>query len=130
MPGRIPKTFIQDLLARVDIVSVIENRVPLKKAGSNFQARCPFHQEKTPSFTVSPGKQFYHCFGCGANGNAIGFLMAYERLTFVEAVEALAKQAGVEVPYESAGKLQKTDEVHLTLSTICYLKLRNIIMRN
>lgn len=103
MAKHIPKPFIQDLLTRVDIVSLIEGRVPLKKAGANYQARCPFHQEKTPSFSVSPTKQFYHCFGCGANGNAIGFLMAFDRLTFVEAVEVLARFAGLEIPYENVG---------------------------
>jgi DNA primase len=101
MTGRIPQAFIDDLLTRVDIVDLIGNRVPLKKAGKDYQARCPFHDEKTPSFTVSQDKQFYHCFGCGAHGTAIGFLMEYERLGFLEAVEALARQAGVEVPGES-----------------------------
>ncbi|OOZ36679.1 CHC2 zinc finger domain-containing protein, partial [Solemya elarraichensis gill symbiont] len=106
MAGRIPNEFIDQLLARVDIVDVVEHRVPLKKAGSEFQACCPFHTEKTPSFTVSPQKQFYHCFGCGAHGTAIGFLMEYEHLSFVEAIEELAKQAGVEVPHEG-GSVQK-----------------------
>lgn len=104
MMKHIPKPFIQDLLARTDIVSVIESRISLKKTGANFQARCPFHQEKTPSFTVSPSKQFYHCFGCGANGNAISFLMAYDRLSFVEAIEALAKYVGVDIPYEHSAQ--------------------------
>lgn len=97
----IPQTFIDDLLARIDIVSVVEARVALKKAGHEFQARCPFHDEKTPSFTVSPGKQFYHCFGCGAHGTAISFLMEYDRLPFPEAVEVLAAQAGMEIPREA-----------------------------
>ena len=96
----IPQDFVDALLARLDIVDVIDRRVPLKKAGQNYQACCPFHQEKTPSFTVSPTKQFYHCFGCGAHGSAIGFLMAYEGLGFVEAVEVLAADAGLAVPQE------------------------------
>ena len=78
MSGLIPESFIEELLNRTDIVELIEKRVELKRAGSEFQARCPFHEEKTPSFTVSPTKQFYHCFGCGAHGSAIGFLMQYE----------------------------------------------------
>jgi DNA primase len=100
MPGKIPSPFIDELLNRIDIVEVINRRVPLRKAGRDFQACCPFHDEKTPSFTVSPTKQFYHCFGCGAHGSAIGFLMDYDSLGFVEAVESLAEMAGVEVPRE------------------------------
>src|SRR6186713_1591340 len=93
MRGRIPEKFIDDLLARVDIVDVIQERVPLKKAGRDWSARCPFHDERSPSFTVSPAKQFYHCFGCGAHGSAIGFLMNYDRLEFPDAVEELASRA-------------------------------------
>src|SRR2546430_2240708 len=96
----IPQDFIQSLLARVDIVDVVDRHVKLKKAGSNFSACCPFHTEKTPSFTVSPVKQFYHCFGCGAHGNAIGFLMAYATLGYVDAVKDLASSVGVQVPDE------------------------------
>jgi DNA primase len=96
----IPNDFIQTLLGRVDIVDVIDALVPLKKAGTNYAACCPFHSEKTPSFTVSPSKQFYHCFGCGAHGTAIGFLMEYSGKTFPEAVEALARDVGVEVPHD------------------------------
>lgn len=96
----IPQYFIDDLLNRLDIVEVVDHRVKLKKSGKNYMACCPFHDEKTPSFTVSPDKQFYYCFGCGASGNAIGFLMEYERQGFVDAVENLAKLAGVEVPRE------------------------------
>lgn len=107
--GRIPRSFIDELLARVDIVDVINTRVPLKKTGRNFVARCPFHDEKTPSFSVSPHKQFYHCFGCGVSGSAIGFLMEYEHLTFPEAVEALAAQYGLKVPREM-GDRQEADE--------------------
>jgi len=102
MAGRIPQQFIDELVNRIDIVEVIDARVPLKKAGREYTACCPFHAEKTPSFTVSPGKQFYHCFGCGAHGTALGFLMDYEHLSFVEAVEELARQAGLEVPREGA----------------------------
>jgi DNA primase len=101
MAGRIPPQFIDDLLGRIDIVEVVGRRVPLKKAGKDYQARCPFHDEKTPSFTVSADKQFYHCFGCGAHGSAIGFLMEYDNLDFVAAVEELADQAGLEVPREA-----------------------------
>jgi len=100
MAGRIPDQFIDELLARVDIVSIIEQRVPLKKAGRDWSARCPFHDERSPSFTVSPAKQFYHCFGCGKHGSAIKFLMDYDRLEFVDAVEELANQVGLKVPYE------------------------------
>ncbi|MCW8873781.1 DNA primase [Pseudomonadota bacterium] len=102
MGGLIPDSFIEELLGRVDIVEVIERRVPLKKAGREYQARCPFHDEKTPSFTVSPQKQFYHCFGCGAHGSAIGFMMNYEGLEFVDAVEELARLAGLQVPRDTA----------------------------
>jgi len=102
MSGRIPQNFIDELLSRTDIVEVINRRVPLKKAGRDYQACCPFHDEKTPSFTVSPTKQFYHCFGCGAHGTAIGFLMDYERLSFPEAIEELAALQGLEIPREIA----------------------------
>ena len=100
MAGLIPQHFIDDLLARVDIVDVIDTYVPLKKAGRNHQACCPFHDEKTPSFTVSQQKQFYHCFGCGANGTAISFLMEFLHMGFVEAVEELASRAGLEIPHD------------------------------
>jgi DNA primase len=100
MAGRIPQPFIDDLVSRADIVELIDARVPLKKAGREYHACCPFHNEKTPSFTVSPTKQFYHCFGCGAHGTVLGFLMEYEHLDFVEAVEELAKMLGLEVPRE------------------------------
>ncbi len=98
MGAHIPEQFIDDLLTRTDIVDLIEDRVPLKKAGRDYSACCPFHQEKSPSFTVSPGKQFYHCFGCGAHGNSIGFLMNYDHLDFVEAVKTLAARANMEIP--------------------------------
>ena len=94
----IPESFIQDLLARVDIVDLVDSYVPLKKAGANYAACCPFHNEKSPSFTVSPTKQFYHCFGCGAHGTAIGFVMEYQGMGFVDAVKELAGRAGMVVP--------------------------------
>lgn len=100
MAGFIPKDFIQDLVARADIQAVVDQRVPLKKAGRNYQACCPFHSEKTPSFTVAPDKQFYHCFGCQAHGNAIDFIMAFEGLEFPDAVEVLASEMGLDVPRE------------------------------
>ena len=98
MSGHIPQAFIDDLLSRIDIVDVISPRVTLKKSGSNHMACCPFHNEKTPSFSVSQTKQFYYCFGCGEKGNAISFLMAYENMHFVDAVETLAESIGLEVP--------------------------------
>ncbi|MFV9669896.1 DNA primase [Pantoea sp. KXB25] len=101
MAGRIPRVFINDLLARTDIVDLIDARVKLKKQGKNFHACCPFHNEKTPSFTVNGEKQFYHCFGCGAHGNAIDFLMNFDRLEFVETIEELATSHGLDVPYEA-----------------------------
>ena len=104
MAGQIPRPFIDDLLARTDIVELIDQRVPLKKAGKNYAACCPFHSEKSPSFTVSADKQFYHCFGCGAHGNAISFMMAFEQLEFVEAIEELAKIHHLEVPREGGQK--------------------------
>ncbi|HSD97060.1 MAG TPA: DNA primase [Sulfuricaulis sp.] len=109
MAGRIPKQFIDELLTRSDIVDVIDSYVPLKKAGKDYKACCPFHEEKTPSFTVSVDKQFYHCFGCGAHGSAIGFLMDYEHMSFVEAVEDLATRAGLKVPKE-AGIISEQDK--------------------
>ena len=114
MAGRIPQSFIDDLINRVDIVEVVDSRVPLKKAGREYTACCPFHNEKTPSFTVSSTKQFYHCFGCGAHGTAVGFLMEYNHMSFPEAIEDLAQQCGLDIPYEDgkpnfAPKKQNTD---------------------
>ncbi|KFZ36002.1 DNA primase [Shewanella mangrovi] len=105
----IPRDFINELIARTDIVDLIERKVPLKKAGKNYAACCPFHSEKSPSFTVSRDKQFYHCFGCGAHGNAIDFVMEYDRLEFPDAIEELAGQLGLEVPHER-GKGPRRDE--------------------
>ena len=108
MAGRIPQTFIDELLTRTDIVDVIDDRVQLKKAGREYKACCPFHNEKTPSFTVSQVKQFYHCFGCGVHGTAITFLMDYEHMDFVEAVEDLAHRAGLDVPRDSTHETSRT----------------------
>lgn len=107
MAGLIPQSFIDDLLNRSDIVEVVGSRIQLKKAGKNYTARCPFHKEKTPSFSVSPDKQFYYCFGCGAGGNALGFIMDHDSLDFPQAVEDLAKRAGMEVPREESGTARK-----------------------
>ena len=101
MAGRIPQQFIDELMSRIDIVDLIDSRVPLRKTGRDYTARCPFHEEKSPSFTVSPTKQFYHCFGCGAHGSALGFLMNYEHMEFGEAVRELAAKVGMEVPQSS-----------------------------
>jgi len=147
MRGRIPREFIDELLARLDVVEVINHRVPLKKAGKDFKACCPFHNEKTPSFTVSRPKQFYHCFGCGVSGTAITFLMEFEHLSFPEAVEELAGEAGLEVP--DTGPARSGDNPTLPLleilgeasryykdqlrshtdasTTIAYLKQRGLI---
>ena len=111
MAGKIPRPFIDDLLVRVDIVDLIDSYVPLKKAGSSYVARCPFHTEKTPSFAVTRNKQLYHCFGCGVGGNAIGFLMDYSHLNFVEAVEDLADFIGVQVPRESNNAPTKKNNI-------------------
>jgi DNA primase len=113
--GLIPSSFIEELMSRTDIVEVINSRVPLKKAGREYKACCPFHGEKTPSFTVSATKQFFHCFGCGAHGTALGFLMDYEHLGFPEAVEELASLAGLEVPREQAAGADRRPDLYGTL---------------
>jgi DNA primase len=119
MSGLIPQDFIDDLIARADIVEVVGRRVQLKKAGREFKACCPFHDEKTPSFTVSPGKGFYHCFGCGAHGTAIGFLMEFDHMSFVEAIESLASSMGVEVPRSESDKpARRYDELFSLLDTV------------
>jgi DNA primase len=110
MSGRIPREFIDDLLVRVDIVDLIDSHVPLKKTGANYVARCPFHDEKSPSFSVSRKKQFYHCFGCGEGGDAISFLEKYSNLDFVEAVEDLASFLGIEVPREASEYQEKKQD--------------------
>jgi DNA primase len=139
----IPKSFIQDLLNRVDIVEVVERFLPLKKAGANYVACCPFHNEKSPSFTVSSSKQFYHCFGCGAHGTAISFVMDHLGLSFVDAIEELARNAGMEVPHEHSAnnepwvapdlyEVMKTatryycDQLKLSERAIAYLKMRGL----
>jgi DNA primase len=147
MAGRIPQSFIDDLLNRVDIVQIVDSRVSLKKTGREYQACCPFHNEKTPSFTVSPNKQFYHCFGCGAHGSAIGFLMDFEHLEFPEAIEELARSVGMDVPREAGSDfrpdprkedhyslLQRTDQFYRTqlreheqaAKAVDYLKQRGL----
>jgi DNA primase len=108
MAGKIPQQFIDDLLTRIDIVDVIDARVPLRKAGKDFVARCPFHEEKSPSFTVSQDKQFYHCFGCGVHGTAIGFLMDYDHMEFIDAVHELASSLNLEVPVSIPDQHAKT----------------------
>ena len=119
MAGLIPQDFIDDLIARADIVEVVGRRVQLKKAGREYKACCPFHDEKTPSFTVSPGKGFYHCFGCGAHGTAIGFLMEYDHMDFVEAIESLAHSMGVDVPRSESDKpARRYDELFSLLDTV------------
>lgn len=104
----IPQSFIQELLARVDVVDIVGRYVPLKKGGANFMGLCPFHGEKSPSFSVSPSKQFYHCFGCGKNGNAIGFLMDHVGMGFVDAVQDLAQQVGLQVPDDDISPRRKS----------------------
>ena len=118
MSGRIPEQFIDDLLTRINIIDVINDHVPLKRAGANYTARCPFHEERTPSFTVSPDKQFYHCFGCGAHGSAIGFLMAYEHMNFIEAIQDLATRAGLAVPQDDSPKQSSSGEKIVDLAEL------------
>ncbi|MBB1519055.1 DNA primase [Aquipseudomonas guryensis] len=121
MAGLIPQSFIDDLLNRTDIVEVVSSRIQIKKAGKNYSACCPFHKEKTPSFSVSPDKQFYYCFGCGAGGNALGFIMDHDNLDFPQAIEELAKRAGMDIPREEGGRghkpRQPTDSPLYTLLT-------------
>lgn len=114
MSARIPQDFLDHLLTRTDIVELIDNRVPLRKTGRNYTACCPFHNEKTPSFSVSPDKQFYHCFGCGVSGNAISFLMDFERLEFLDAVEELAQAAGLEIPRQVVASQQNQQQSSLS----------------
>ncbi|MDE2304824.1 MAG: DNA primase [Gammaproteobacteria bacterium] len=112
MAGRIPQAFIDEVVARSDIVEIVGSRVALKKSGREYKACCPFHAEKTPSFWVSPDKQFYHCFGCGAHGTAVGFLMQFEKLEFPDAIALLAERAGLEVPRESGGQRPGTGDLY------------------
>ena len=115
MAGLIPQSFIDNLLSRTDIVDVVDQRVPLKKQGNNYTACCPFHQEKTPSFSVNQERQFYYCFGCGAGGNAIGFIMDYDKVEFPIAVETLAKDIGLEVPHEESQTQQTKTKIDPSL---------------
>lgn len=115
MAGRIPQSFIDDLLARVDVVDVVDSRVKLKKTGKNYSACCPFHNENTPSFTVSPDKQFYYCFGCGASGSALRFVMEFDGLSFPDAVEKLASDANLEVPREQVSFEARQEQQHQPL---------------
>ena len=115
MAGLIPQSFIDNLLSRTDIVDVVDQRVPLKKTGNNYTACCPFHQEKTPSFSVNQERQFYYCFGCGAGGNAIGFIMDYDKIDFPIAVETLAKDLGLEVPHEESQTQQTKTKIDPSL---------------
>ena len=115
MIGRIPENLLEDILSRVDIVELVSSYIPLKRAGRNFKALCPFHHEKTPSFMVSPDRQIYHCFGCGESGNAFKFLMRYERLEFPEAVETIAKRVGVVLP-----SIHKQEDKNLSINTQLY----------
>jgi len=126
LSGLIPESFIEELLGRVDIVEVVERHVPLKRTGREFQARCPFHEEKTPSFTVSPQKQFYHCFGCGEHGTAIGFLMRYEGLEFPDAVEELARHAGLKVPREAGQAPRRSEGLHEILDAAAQFYLARL----
>src|SRR5579862_607106 len=116
MADIIPREFIELLLAKTDLVDLINTQVPLrKKSGNNYFACCPFHNEKSPSFSVSQPKQFYYCFGCGAHGNAIDFLIQYDRLSFPEAIETLAKQVGMEVPRQSVARSPEKIAAHQSL---------------
>jgi len=131
MSGRIPREFIDELLVRVDIVDLIDSHVPLKKTGANYVARCPFHTEKTPSFSVSQPKQFFHCFGCGVSGNAISFLMNFSHLDFVEAVEDLAGFAGVEIPrvlieYQPEQKKEELNSLYVLLEQVAAFYVKQL----
>ena len=131
MAGKIPQSFIDELVNRIDIVDVIDARVPLKKAGKDYTACCPFHNEKTPSFTVSQNKQFYHCFGCGEHGTAIGFLMEYEHISFVDSIEELAAMANMEVPRDAVRTatdpmIEKTYQIMEKASEFYQQQLRDL----
>lgn len=126
MTGHIPESFIEELLSRIDIVEVISSRIPLKRQGANYSAKCPFHTEKSPSFTVSPTKQFYHCFGCGAHGSVIRFLMEYDSIHFVEACESLAESAGLTLPVE----IEKGSKASLHKQIYQTLKKANQFFQN
>lgn len=126
--GRIPQSFIQDLLSRIDIVNLIQTRVNLKKRGNNYLGLCPFHNEKTPSFAVSGNKQFYYCFGCSAHGNAINFLMAFDRMEFVEVIMDLASQQRLEIPTEISQRPQsaESNDYYTLLANISHYYQREL----
>ena len=131
MPSRIPQAFIQDLLARVELITIIGDRVSLVKRGANYLARCPFHEEKTPSFSVNAHKQFYYCFGCGAHGNAIGFLMAFDKMTFLEALSHLAARLGLEIPRTATATpaipvVQRKQTLYATLEAVARYYQRSL----
>ena len=128
MGRRVPQSFIQDLLSRTDIVDLIQARVDLKKRGNNYLGSCPFHNEKTPSFTVSSNKQFYYCFGCGAHGNAINFLMTFDRMEFVEVIINLANQQGLRIPTEISQRSQpaESDDYYTLLANISHYYQREL----
>ena len=126
MSGRIPQDFIDDLVQRADIVEVVGSRVPLTRAGREYKARCPFHSEKTPSFWVSPQKGFYHCFGCGAHGTALGFLIEFERLEFPAAVEELARSVGIPVPRADGEQRESLEPLYSVLDQAAQLYRRHL----
>ncbi|CAL4318434.1 DNA primase [Buchnera aphidicola] len=135
MSGKIPKYFINELLFRTNIVELINTRIKLKKNGKNYQAHCPFHNDKTPSFTVNYEKQFYYCFGCSAHGNAIDFLIKYDNINFVESIEELATIHGVEIPFEKKNRIEKNDylkkqRLYLLMEKMSYFYQKNIILSN
>ena len=130
MSTRIPQSFLDELITRTDIVELINRYVPLKKKGKEYMACCPFHNEKTPSFTVSQDKQFYYCFGCEAHGTALGFLMEYERLDFLEAVETLAQQAGLEVPRDRASPEEQGYRELLSLLEQAHTHFKEMLARS
>ncbi|ANZ22304.1 DNA primase [Buchnera aphidicola (Diuraphis noxia)] len=133
MTGKIPKYFINELLSLTDIVELIKSRLILKKCGKNYQTHCPFHNEKTPSFTVSYEKQFYYCFGCYAHGNAIDFLINYERLNFIESIEELSIMHGMTIPFENTQDnffYVKKQKLYLLMNQLCKLYQKNIILDN
>ncbi|AHG60308.1 Dnag [Buchnera aphidicola str. G002 (Myzus persicae)] len=133
MSGKIPKSFITELLFRTNIVELINTRIKLKKYGKNYQTNCPFHHDKTPSFTVSNEKQFYYCFGCNAHGNAIDFLINYEHLSFIESIEELSMIHGMQIPFENTKKnnhYNKKQNLYLLMEKMCKLYQKNIIFTN
>ena len=125
----IPESFIAELNDRADIVELVGRFVPLKKAGANFQGLCPFHDEKSPSFSVSPAKQFYHCFGCGAHGNALRFLMEYQGLGFIAAVKELAGQLGMQVPEDTRSQEERERDAQLQVQRKTRKKVKSVLLK-